>query len=458
VAVSRGLSARWALALGLGAAAIGLGVLVGADPALGLAVTVALAFGLLMLDDLSAGVALFTVVSFLDVIQAGSASGAKIAGIVLLFSWLAATAVHGGVARNDFFKDHPRFVFLIVSFLAWGALSASWAASPSTALSGTGRFALDIALFPIVYSAMRKRDDVIFVIVAFIVGALVSVAFGIVGGTSEPTIAGEASRVAGAVGEANETATVLVAAVVLSAALLGTIRSSSPTLRLVALLGGLLALAGLFTTVSRAGFIALGVALLVGAFVGGRWRGRLSAFAIVTVTGTLVYLFAFAPTGAAQRLESSDSSGRSTIWQVAWRVVDANPVKGVGADNFSGAAVHYLVRPGASTRADLIVDTPKVAHNIYLETWADLGIVGLVMLLAIILTALRCALLAARRFSGRDPQLELVSRVLIIAIVSMLSADFFASAQYSKQLWLLLALCPALLALSRTAPDRLQVG
>jgi hypothetical protein len=35
----------------------------------------------------------------------------------------------------------------------------------------------------------------------------------------------------------------------------------------------------------------------------------------------------------------------------------------------------------------------------------------------------------------------------------MLAADFFASEQYSKQLWLLLAMGPALLALAQRAPD-----
>jgi hypothetical protein len=34
-------------------------------------------------------------------------------------------------------------------------------------------------------------------------------------------------------------------------------------------------------------------------------------------------------------------------------------------------------------------------------------------------------------------------------LVGLLAADFFGSRQYSKQLWLLLSLCPALLAISR---------
>jgi hypothetical protein len=46
-----------------------------------------------------------------------------------------------------------------------------------------------------------------------------------------------------------------------------------------------------------------------------------------------------------------------------------------------------------------------------------------------------------------------LGRALVIALVGMLAADFFASEQYSKQLWLLLALGPALLALAQRVPD-----
>ena len=43
---------------------------------------------------------------------------------------------------------------------------------------------------------------------------------------------------------------------------------------------------------------------------------------------------------------------------------------------------------------------------------------------------------------------------MIVAILALLAADFFLSDQYSKQLWLLLALGPALLAVSRRTEER----
>ena len=48
-----------------------------------------------------------------------------------------------------------------------------------------------------------------------------------------------------------------------------------------------------------------------------------------------------------------------------------------------------------------------------------------------------------------DRQVEVISRAMIVVLVGTLAADFFGSREYNKQLWLLLALCPVLLEISR---------
>jgi peptidoglycan/LPS O-acetylase OafA/YrhL len=56
---------------------------------------------------------------------------------------------------------------------------------------------------------------------------------------------------------------------------------------------------------------------------------------------------------------------------------------------------------------------------------------------------------AARRFERQgDTEMELVARCMVLAVVAFMSADFFLSGEFSKQLWLTFALCPAVLALS----------
>jgi hypothetical protein len=50
--------------------------------------------------------------------------------------------------------------------------------------------------------------------------------------------------------------------------------------------------------------------------------------------------------------------------------------------------------------------------------------------------------------------MELIGRGLFVATLAMLAADFFLSEQYSKQLWLLLALGPSLLAIAHRGAER----
>ena len=135
-------------------------------------------------------------------------------------------------------------------------------------------------------------------------------------------------------------------------------------------------------------------------------------------------------------------------------MVEANPVAGVGAGNFANTSVHYLIEPGAIVRDEYIVDTPKVAHNMYLEILAELGIVGMTLFLTILGYSLYCALKAIRRFGELgDRQMEIVSRALFVALIGLLVSDFFGSRQFNKQLWLLMSIAPALLAIARTSSE-----
>src|SRR3954451_1395669 len=97
-----------------------------------------------------------------------------------------------------------------------------------------------------------------------------------------------------------------------------------------------------------------------------------------------------------------------------WR---AHPLTGVGVGNFQTSSVHYLLKPGAIKRGDLIVTQPKVAHNTYLQVLAEMGVVGFVLFITIVLFSLRCALRAARIFSRkRDLRMELLARGTLISL------------------------------------------
>jgi O-antigen ligase len=131
-------------------------------------------------------------------------------------------------------------------------------------------------------------------------------------------------------------------------------------------------------------------------------------------------------------------------------MVEDHPVNGVGVGNFQTSSIHYLLRPGAIQRDEFIVDRPQITHNSYLNVLAELGVVGAVLFAGILTAGFLAALRAANEFRKRDNNdMETLARALVLALVALFVADFFASDQLNKELWLLLGLGPAMLGIAR---------
>jgi O-antigen ligase len=443
-----------ALQAGLLAAALLVGLLAGLDPPLAVLATLALGFTVLAMVDLTVGLALFAVLSFLDTVLpaegGGTISAAKAIGLLLVLSWLALITT-GELERRQRIFSHPAFLGLLAAFIGWTAMSGAWAEETGPVVEAVIRYLPNAMLFLIVFSAVRTRDEVFVLLGAFVVGALISAGYGL----AVPTDPEAADRLSGGVGNANETAAALVAGTVLAAALAAALRDQ-PVLRLLALLSVPFCAYGILLTLSRGGLVALAASLVAAVVVAGRWRAAAVAIALATATAAVLYFAAFAPDAARERVTTIEGgTGRSDVWTVGWRMVEDEPLRGVGAGNFPNSSIHYLLEPGAILRDDFIVDTPKVAHNMYLEVLAELGIPGLAMFVLILGFSLGCTLRAMGAFrDGGDAQLEIVARALFVALVGLLAADFFGSRQFSKQLWLLLALGPALLAIARAQASR----
>ncbi len=440
----------WLGGLGLFAALVGL--LAGVDPKFALAAAIGAGFVLLVFVDLAAGLALFSFFSFLELLELGSVvSVGKLGGALLALGWLAVLTTRQDAAR-DFIVVYPWMSATIGLFLGWSLLSASWAAEAGAALGVTGRFALNAILFMIVFTAVRTRRQAVMVTAAIVAGAVVATLYGIANQSS----AVYAGRLSGSGLDPNELASVLVAGVALSGALWVNLRRS-PGLQLAAAGAGGFCLLGIFLTVSRGGLLALAAVMVAAILFSGRWRMRVVVAGVMIVAATFLYFNVLASPEDRERVSSSTQGesrvpdGRTTIWELGWRMAMANPVAGVGAGNFPNSAKDYLLQPGALTRSDQVLrSSPQVAHNTYLGVFAELGVIGVGLFLTIIVFSLSACLRAARNFRARgDPQSEVLARAYAIALVGTLAADFFISQELNKQLWLLLGFGPALLSISR---------
>ncbi len=424
-------------------------MLSGVNPLIAFAGVAGLGYAILATAKVRLGLCLFTVIVFIGILPVPLGpvvSLTKIAGLLLASGWLVSIA-YGRTAGRGLLDEQPGVALLIVAFSAWATVTSVWAISSGAALEAAGRYALNALLFLITCAVLRKRRDVVWVVGAYVAGAAIAAAYGI---AAPPTSTGGAdvARLSGTVGDPNEFAAVLVAGLPLAIALAaGSGRSLG--LRALGAATAALSVAGIVLSLSRGGLVALIVVLVMGLVFAGRWRAKLLLVGPLIVLAGVGYLLA--TPAALQRVTSSNAgTGRTDLWTVGLRMVADRPVLGVGAGNFVNASIRYLLRPGRLPRSDLIANTPKVDHNTYLEVLVYLGLVGALMFGGLIVFTLGCGWRAVRLFARqRDGPMEMLARGWLIGMAGLLAADTFLSAEFDKQLWLLLALGPALLAVAR---------
>jgi O-antigen ligase len=433
-----------------------LGVIAAVQPPIAVAAVAGIVLAYVVFNDLAMGFAVLAFLSFLDTLPASaSLSPSKAAGLLIAVAWLArfSSNTHD---QHDLFADHPNLTWVLIAFFSWAALSFVWSPSSSIALESLFRYGPNILLFPIAYTAVRTRRDLLTVLGAIVVGAFIAASFGVL---SPPDPALAEGRATGTVGDPNELAAVLLVGLALAASLsLG--RRRPPPLRLAAGVTVALCAAGIFFSLSRGGLVALGVMMVAGTIFAGKWRRAITLMLVVVAAGGVLYFTSIAPLPARERITTANGgAGRSDIWKLGLRMVRAHPITGVGVGQFPVVSPDYALQPGTLERADLVFSSaPKVTHNTYLEVLSEMGFPGFLLFMAAVLSCLGCALKAARLWARRGAaEMEAIARGVFLGLVGMLTADFFISEMYSKLLWVMLAMCPVLLALARSEPDEQEV-
>jgi O-antigen ligase len=176
------------------------------------------------------------------------------------------------------------------------------------------------------------------------------------------------------------------------------------------------------------------------------------AVSILVLLGTFYYTVVTRPVAFQTIASSGNISNRQSLWAVAANIAEDHPVAGAGAGNFTVVEPAYAVGNISLGRSDVVLEG-ELVHNTYLEVLAELGAVGLVAFLALVVGSLRYGVRAVRLFERRgDWEMELLSRGLVIGTVALLTAYFFATNLYEKQLWLLLGAGLALYSVARRQP------
>jgi O-antigen ligase len=445
---------------GLLAAGAAVGLISGVSPHVALAVVGGVAFVAITFTDLTLGLVLFTLLTFFSQISRFAGAGVtvvKVAGAVLAIAWLfRALAPERRLPLLT--RSHPLLSYLVAILVGWSALSFIWAASLHVAISSAFRLVQSLILFFIIFSGVSTRRHVRWLLWAFIAGAVASAVIGIGGATSAESFGPYANqRLTGGIGDPNELASVLVPAVVFAA--FGFAATRSIAARWLLLASSAVCVFALFRTESRGGIVALGAAGLATLLFSGRWRLR--ALASIGLAGalSLVYFTFFASSQAVARItdfHAAGGTGRQDVWTLATRMIRDHPVRGVGIGNFPVVEPTYALQNVDVSQSYFVVgQIPKATHNTYLQILAELGVVGFVAFALIILAALGLGVRAVRSAAQEgDSELELLARGLVIGAIGMLAAFFFISAQYEKQLPIVLGL---LTTLATIPPTRMRL-
>jgi len=307
------------------------------------------------------------------------------------------------------------------------------------------RYALNAVLIPIAYTAIRVDHHLVRVLAALLVGATISGLSGILAGGGA-----EAARATGTVGDANELAAALVLSLGVAAGFVAN-RHLSAVARLLGGAAAATCVLGILLSLSRGGLLGLVAACGAAVAFGGRWRGRVAVgVAGVVVTG-VAYFALFASLPAKERVTDTGGggTGRLDLWTVAERMIADRPFAGVGTGQFQSSSVHYLLQPGAIQRGDFILSQPKVAHNTYLSVLAELGVVGGLLIGALIVVSVVSLMRAAALYRDRREEgMEILVRGLAVGVLGYLVTLLFISENYAKLFWIVLALGPVILAVA----------
>jgi putative inorganic carbon (HCO3(-)) transporter len=307
-----------------------------------------------------------------------------------------------------------------------------------------------------VASTVQTRRDVLFVVGLLIAGCLLESAIMVAlrfsnlsSGVWGPThlridSSGKEAwvRVGGTVGSPGDAAAYLSIVLGIAVGLLFTnVARVYKWLAIVTVsLGGI----ALIFTFSRGGWIAATLAVVLLCFVAWRRRGvslRVPIFILVLLA--LVYApFYQAISDRMVGDDNGSAESRIPLNNLAFRMVEANPVLGVGSNNFSVVMDRYLT---SEFRHAFLY----AVHNRYLLIWAEIGAAGLLAYLAFLLGALRkgwkCWLLG-------DPFLSPIALGIATAIVGhmvQMSVDIFRGRPTLQLLSLVAGLLAAIYRMSR---------
>ena len=183
--------------------------------------------------------------------------------------------------------------------------------------------------------------------------------------------------------------------------------------RILAVAGLALVLVALYYTNSRGAILGLGATMVCFSFM--KFRPVTASLMAVVFVG----MVAIAAPSRGTEIDAGESSAQSRIqsWAEGWNMLKTHPITGVGFGQYT--EYHS-----------------KVAHNSFVHTFAELGLLGAFCLVGMFYWYFK----GLRAIPTEDRDLAAWRRWLTISAVGMLTCGWFLSRQYVPIFYVLLAI------------------
>lgn len=405
-----------AAALALLASAIGMGIAVACQQYLLIAVIALLALAIFFPVEMSLGMFLFSI-PFDTILLLGNShtslswTAGAFAGAVVLLYGLLSRRLH----------SPPQAAYWWGLFALWTAASVVWAIDPGPSVIRLPTVICILLLYVVIASFEIKKKELSRMFVLAIAGGLVTAGFLIY----QAHGLGLQNRATLAFGNREANPNDVAVNLLLPFALaIGGVLAAGSRAKKALLVGALAILAtAIFLTMSRGAVSALTAAMLIFAVKAGASKRMLVPVLAVALPLLVVPSLFFsrmkeAPTGRG--------TGRLDILIAGTEIVKHNPVIGVGLANFPVAYERY------SGYAPVFRGYQLDPHNIYLQVWAETGVVGLSLFFLAVYKQMKDGSIPRSRTYGRN--------YMAIAVQSacwgMLVAGVSGNIQWSKGFWL----------------------
>lgn len=355
---------------------------------------------------------------FESYVKSITASGIKVLGVVVVSAWVLRLLARG----RPIALSHPSVQAAGVFF---AVLLASTVLHPNGVLGEQvlTRYLSYLGIFVVLVDSMRDGLAPRRVATVYVISCTAAAVVGIV------AFAGGQLRAGGPVGDPNDFAFFLVSAVPLAFGLAAD--AARPVLfRSAAVVMSVAVVA----TLSRGALVAAvamaGYALLAGVVTARTLFGWLAALAVLAAVVVIGYHARLTTSISAKgQVAQQNVDERLVRWRVAAEMTADNPLLGLGPAGFRENYDRYIDHQPADAGHHL-----DVAHEMYLETSAELGLPGLAAFGCIIVFGFT----GARRAARAGPQQQLAGAVTVAVLGTAVAAAFLTE-QYFLPVWLLAA-------------------